>query len=839
MSLLFIQRFVKPLVTVLLVLSLPAVPLVWYFWYLDGGGFEAIYVAVAAVPAGLWAARRWLQQPADPAVEQLTPNALQNPRNRENLLNSVQTAWIDGVLHQSIHGQIIKLYLTPRPDAVGLRPWGLALKQAGQADQPLPTDYDLGQLFAESGRNLLILGQPGSGKTFTMLQLAESLLTEACRDPAAPLPIILNLSSWAQEKRPLTDWLAEELFIQYGVARRVTRAGIAHNQFLYLLDGLDEVAAAVRDDCVAAINAFKAEHPAEMVICSRSEEYAVLQEKLRMGTAVEVQPLTPDQIDHYLSQEGLQLQAVRTTLKTDPDLRELAETPLMLSIMTLAYQGMRHDELKPLADIEARRRHIFDHYIAKNFERRPLPASSPYTQEQAKTWLANLARGMVEHEQSVFYIEKLQPSWLGDGRWRRYYQPLLGLVIGLIAAVISAVISITSLSLAYNFLDGNSNGNEILSPLILAGLMVMLTVGSVLGLIMSSDFQLEESEQTNQRTSIQAKLLWYVMRRSLVFGLIAGSIAGFAFNSFLGFIFGLAFGFVSGLSGIVVLIIQHPLTHTIEKITLHIPSRATFASTISDMFVYGQVFGLVFGLIPLGVLGLVLDFRPLFYLSIALYVVLSLLAGMIIGLYRIIGATISVQHLVQSKWPNQGTWHSGWSSIRVGLPIGMISGVVVGILTGLLVGLVGWVISLSVMITIVIDFLSDEATVLFDGLDEHAQMGCFGIMLIGLAFLVGFVMVMAVFVGILSFIGGIVSAVNFSVVLGILVYGGAAFIGHYTLRWLLARAGILPYPFRDGRLTAYLDAMQDRILLRRVGGGWLFVHRSLLEHFARMKEDGQ
>ena len=371
-------------------------PLVWYLWYLDGGGFEAIYVVVPAVPAGLWAARSWLQQLAAPAVGQPIPDALQNPRNRENLLNHVQTIWIDGVLHKSIHGEIIKLYLTPRPDAVGLRPWGLALKQTGQAERPLPADYDLYQLFAESGRNLLILGQPGSGKTFTLLQLAETLLSAARRDSDAPLPIVLNLSSWAQEKRPLTDWLVEELFIQYGVARHVSRAGIAHNQFLYLLDGLDEVAAAARDDCVTAINAFKAEHPAEMVICSRSEEYGALKEGLRMGTAVEVQPLTPDQIDHYLSQEGLQLQAVRTTLKTDPDLRELAETPLMLSLMTLAYQGEDKIDLRPRAGKEARRNHIFDHYIAKNFERRPLPANSPYTQEQAETWLANLARGMVE-----------------------------------------------------------------------------------------------------------------------------------------------------------------------------------------------------------------------------------------------------------------------------------------------------------------------------------------------------------------------------------------------------------------------------------------------------------
>jgi hypothetical protein len=41
---------------------------------------------------------------------------------------------------------------------------------------------------------------------------------------------------------------------------------------------------------------------------------------------------------------------------------------------------------------------------------------------------------------------------------------------------------------------------------------------------------------------------------------------------------------------------------------------------------------------------------------------------------------------------------------------------------------------------------------------------------------------------------------------------------------------MVPY----GRLVAYLNAMKDRILLRRVGCGWIFVHRSLMEHFAQL-----
>jgi len=53
---------------------------------------------------------------------------------------------------------------------------------------------------------------------------------------------------------------------------------------------------------------------------------------------------------------------------------------------------------------------------------------------------------------------------------------------------------------------------------------------------------------------------------------------------------------------------------------------------------------------------------------------------------------------------------------------------------------------------------------------------------------------------------------------------------------LLARQGVLPFPFRDRDLIAYLDAMAERLLLRRVGGGWMFIHRVLLDYFAENSE---
>jgi hypothetical protein len=73
-------------------------------------------------------------------------------------------------------------------------------------------------------------------------------------------------------------------------------------------------------------------------------------------------------------------------------------------------------------------------------------------------------------------------------------------------------------------------------------------------------------------------------------------------------------------------------------------------------------------------------------------------------------------------------------------------------------------------------------------------------------------------------IGGLVGGLIFG-----LLYGGSTVLQHYTLRWLLYRNGSLPL-----RLVPFLDYCTERIFLRKVGGGYIFVHRLLMEHFASL-----
>lgn len=160
-------------------------------------------------------------------------------------------------------------------------------------------------------------------------------------DAIQPMPIVFNLSLWALRRRSLAVWLIDELNERYDVPRHIGQAWVETDQVLPLLDGLDEVKAEERTAGVDAINAFRRTHGlVGMVVCSRSDDYAALTHQLKLQGAVGIQPLTPAQVGTYLAQAGEHLAGLRVAVAQDAVLQELAHTPLLLTIMTLAYQGV-------------------------------------------------------------------------------------------------------------------------------------------------------------------------------------------------------------------------------------------------------------------------------------------------------------------------------------------------------------------------------------------------------------------------------------------------------------------------------------------------------------------
>jgi hypothetical protein len=110
-------------------------------------------------------------------------------------------------------------------------------------------------LRVPTGR-LLILGEPGSGKTVLMMRVVLDLLERRKAGEPLPVPVLLPAASWnPSAQQGLFDWVADQLAITYPAvtasadragAARIFRALLDERLIMPFLDGLDEVQAPAR-----------------------------------------------------------------------------------------------------------------------------------------------------------------------------------------------------------------------------------------------------------------------------------------------------------------------------------------------------------------------------------------------------------------------------------------------------------------------------------------------------------------------------------------------------------------------------------------------------------------
>ena len=361
-------------------------------------------------------------------------------RARRDLLAQVWRYWIETELEAAV-GRLprIELALIERPDAVDdpLRD----RPDAGQRDRPLPPGTPIEEAYARAGEQLLVLGDPGAGKTTTLLDLARTLLERAAAAPAGPMPVVFHLSSWAEARQPLGRWLVEELHRRYGVAARLGRAWIAGEQIVPLLDGLDEVAEEHRAACVQAINAFHGEHgQLPLLVCCRTAQYRSLGVRLRLRGAVAISPLTREQVERFLAQGGEAMAEVRVLLQEDDGLRELLTTPLFLSMAVRAYGREGAARPPPRGPMAERRRRVLADYVDEMLARPRARSGAPaYPAAQTAEWLAWLARAMRDHGDGVFYLDWMQPSWLPAPAQRRLVRLAPAVLVVLVGGLVGVL----------------------------------------------------------------------------------------------------------------------------------------------------------------------------------------------------------------------------------------------------------------------------------------------------------------------------------------------------------------------------------------------------------------
>jgi eukaryotic-like serine/threonine-protein kinase len=635
-----------------------------------------------------------------------------------------------------------------------------------------------------------------------LLELTRDLLVRAKHDESHPIPVIFHLSSWSSSDHSLAEWLVKELYTMYDIARDVGKAWVNSNNILLLLDGLDEMDPAYRAGCVEAINNHQSQHhQASTVVCCRSVEYQDLTQqvhRLPYKTLV-AQPLTEQQVDAYLASAGERLASVQKVLRADPALRKIVTTPLMLSVLILAYHEESNkeqtagdsSEARPEEDASEVLRRVFKHYVKRMFERRG--ANSKHNPDITKHRLSWLARQMLKHKQSIFYIERMQPNWLPENHApQRHSRLAAGLIFAFLGALLIGPFS--------GYLIFQSS--ELQSSFALALVLILLfgcISGLLFGLLNGLLYTRETGGQEHDGKWSLRRLGTHIFR-GVFNGLLVGLLVGFPAGLFLShlrgggdelssgivqsiffWLFGSAvFALIDGLLGIQVTEIQHAETFDWlkEKMTSNLLKYLFFGLLASLLF------ALLVGLISLlylwrvysptnllGALPAALANSRSALLATPLLILISGLLGGLTG--GLTGKKMDDDNLTT---PNVGIRRSALHGLLVGVATGLI-----GFLFG---GAYGFLFAVT-----------------------HIPLPILPTSLI--------------FGLILGLLTGLISGMR---------SGGNAFFEHLALRWVLSKNNSLPWNYMH-----FLNYAVERILLIKVGGGYIFIHRLLLDYFADLE----
>jgi hypothetical protein len=214
---------------------------------------------------------------------------------------------------------------------------------------------------AGPGQPLLLVGDPGSGKTFALRRAA----VLAGEEEGGPLPILLPISGWGRpgQRGPLLDHLRDALALRDLVVAHVLDAEAEAGRVLFLLDGLDEAHDhAARQRTMDAVVELAQRFPrCRVVVTSRPGGLDGVEITVPVRA---IRPLSKEGIDRFVerwcrlaaesrlgpgvvAQErgGEDARALRDEIRGNERIQALAGSPLLLTVIAMVRRaGLRLPE---------------------------------------------------------------------------------------------------------------------------------------------------------------------------------------------------------------------------------------------------------------------------------------------------------------------------------------------------------------------------------------------------------------------------------------------------------------------------------------------------------------
>jgi GTPase SAR1 family protein len=216
---------------------------------------------------------------------------------------------------------------------------------------------------------LVILGEPGSGKTMLMVRLVLDLLQRRSKGDA--VPVLVSAASWNPMAQDFYSWLTGQLVTAHpalaapysSASGRISRveALMQARLVMPILDGFDELPDGVRRGVIADING-QLRSGERLIMTSRTAEYraatrpAVGPEITLAAAAVELCALDIPDVITYLRQSAggprsaSRWEPVFTELVRSRDLARVLSNPLMVGLARVIYNPRPDEQTYCLPD---------------------------------------------------------------------------------------------------------------------------------------------------------------------------------------------------------------------------------------------------------------------------------------------------------------------------------------------------------------------------------------------------------------------------------------------------------------------------------------------------------
>jgi uncharacterized membrane protein YciS (DUF1049 family) len=304
----------KWLIALLLLLLFLLTAVVWQYrdnvitavnWFLslDKDGLETLekqLAIVGIVLAPMWAGVIWL---ISRLWSRATPGGENTSAQRE-----AESRYLQGLLREYELPQVEEAYTSQAADfqqnAHLPERWfraELRYEQHQRAGEPneaqTPPEHHENLLEAfEKHQRLVLLGEPGMGKSFSLWRITAEYANHALKNARKPIPVVIPLNEWIEKDQTLHAFVLQQM---RGLAP-FYEALYRQQRLLPLLDALNEVPFAQRDIKLEQVKAFikqQQDFPRLLLTCRKRDYTDELAQNL---DRLIIEPLTPPRIHDFL-----------------------------------------------------------------------------------------------------------------------------------------------------------------------------------------------------------------------------------------------------------------------------------------------------------------------------------------------------------------------------------------------------------------------------------------------------------------------------------------------------------------------------------------------------------